>query len=107
MTCCPPSQKDEDRTHTVRYRQRFYEEGQLVNEDGGTLSIECTHNDAVITAGLYAQSDRWNSALKPRGKNGTWMGSDNSGDGDRIVEEIYIWRGAGEIEYDENRASGS
>ena len=100
---CKPREYGEDRTHTVRYRQAFYEEGRVVSEDGGTLDISCTHNDAVAIADMMAGYTRWHTGLKPRGRQGTWRGSDVF-EGDGVTEDIFIYRGPAEEDYDSNRA---
>lgn len=100
-SCCKPDELDEDRTHSVRYYQEFLQDGQVVTEDHGTGEIACTHNDAIALAETVAW--RFGVGMKPRGRNGTWMGSEIlEGDGERA--HVWIDRGPGDIEYDEARA---
>jgi hypothetical protein len=69
-------------------------------EDHGTLTIACTHNDAVSLAELYAPS--LGVVMKPRGQNGTWMGSEVL-EGEGMKAEVWVDRGPAEEDYDKAR----
>lgn len=101
--CCKPSELDEDRTHSVHYHQTALRDGKVVWEDSGTAEIACTHNDAISLAELVAKRFAGNPVMKPRGQNGTWMGSEIiEGDGQKV--EVWICRGPAEEDYDAARA---
>jgi hypothetical protein len=99
--CCKPSERDDDRTHSVRYSQEYYEDGEVKWSDGGA-EVACSHNDAVDMAA--AMVARFDNSMKPRGSNGTWIGSEIAeGDGERVT--VWVSRGQGEEEYDAARSA--
>lgn len=100
MSCrCKPADFDEDLTHQVRYTQRSYRDSKVEWEDSDS-ELSCSHNDALHQAEIMA--GRFSTCLKPRGKRGTWMGSDITyGDGEKVT--VWVSRGPGEEEYDRNR----
>ena len=99
--CCKPADYDEFRTHQVRYSQVSLIDGRIEFEDGGEESAG-SHNDAIAQAEMMA--GRFDVCMKPRGRHGTWMGSEViEGDGERA--SVWISRGPAEEEYDRQWAA--
>lgn len=103
--CCEPSEYDEDRTHSVNYWQAAYdgEPGASPQwEDHGTAVVACSHNDAVAEAELVADRFAAELPMRPRGRNGSWAGSDiYEGQGSKV--EVWVSRGPSEEDYDAAR----
>jgi hypothetical protein len=99
--CCAPDEHDEFRSHHVRYVQTQLRNGREVWEDTGS-EYAGTHSDALAAA--EAMAGRFDCGMKPRGRNGTWMGSEViDGDGQRA--QVWLDRTVEDEEYDVARTA--
>lgn len=111
--CCTPSQRDDDRTHTIRYWQAYFDgepgdppvmEELGTYESRGILGLACSHNDAIDTARLIAADweRRHGIAMAETRTPGKWRAHDyQQGEGTKF--EVWIYRGPAEEDYDAAR----
>lgn len=104
--CCKPTERDDDRTHTIRYTQEYYdgEPGDPpVMEEHGTLTISCSHNDAIADAAVAASGVEAKHGIGMfEVRPGVWRAREyERGEGTKF--EVRVYRGPGEEDYDAGR----